>query len=206
MASAARRKRRVTIAVLCCLPTLLLAAVWGVGAGTSILSPGRALPERSTVGIAGRDFHVYTASSAVEFEDLAPADRPPQSPAERGGPWGRHFTESTRAGGVIGVNRGVEWHGTFATYFTHVAIPMWLPLLCTLPLLVVAGWQVVRVRASTRARREARCVNCGHALKPSDPRCPECGRAVPSVDAVGQVFLAAGGPAESAGAAPRKAK
>ena len=204
MSTKARRRRRIAIASLCCVPTLLLAAVWGVGAGTSLLGPGRALPERTAAGIAGPDFHIFSASDALEFDDLPPAERPSRT-GTTDRPWGRRFTESKRAAGVIGVNRGVEWHGTFATHFTHVAVPMWLPLLCTLPLLAVAGWQVRRVLASARGRRKGRCVACGADVSGAQGRCPECGRALPSVDPVGQLFLAGGSPAGIA-AEPPEAK
>ena len=192
MPSSSRRKRRITLAVLCCLPTLLLAAVWLVAAATPWLRPGRALPERSAVGLADGEFQVYTSSQAIDFEDLPPADQPPAPSGREPVAWGRHVNEATKLAGVIGLRRGVEWHGATATRFTLVAVPLWLPVLCTVPLLLVAARQVLRLRAAARLRREGVCPNCRHHLTPDDVRCPNCGRAVPSVDPVGQLFLAGG--------------
>ena len=197
MSRARRRKKRIGIAVACCLPTVLLALVWALGAAVPLLQPGRALPERSTAGFAGSRFHVINASGALPFTDLPQQDQPPA--LDGPGAWGRRLIESRRAAGVFDVARGVEWQGSVATYFTLVAIPMWLPMLCTLPLLAVAAWELYRVRASSRGPAEGVCPKCGHAVEPDAARCAECGRLVRSVDPVGQLFLAGARPASDHG-------
>ena len=194
-----RRRRRIALAVACCVPTLLVAAVWALSATTSLLAPGRALPQRTAVGVAGNQIQVFNASNAVEPEDVPAEDRPPAGAAGVGG---RRVTDRSRAAGIIELAEGVEWHRTFATHFTMVGIPLWLLLLCTSPLLLVAAWQVHRVR-SARRPPEGVCANCGRELNPGDARCPECGRAVPSADPLGRVFLADGGTGLSA-LEPRK--
>jgi len=182
-----RRKRRIEIASFCCLPTVALAAVWILGANTSLLRPARILPECRAVGLAGHEFLVFTASGASGVEELPPRLRPPNNAADA---WGRLYTDSARLAGVINVRRGVEWQGRIATLFTQTAIPMWLPLLCTAPLLLVAGWELYRVRASSRRKTEGVCPKCGHESPPGTARCAECGRSLSSVDPVGQLFLA----------------
>lgn len=186
MTRARRRRRRIWIAVLCCVPAAAVLVAWGVAATTSVLAPGRALPERSSVGLAGNELQVITASGAINFEDLLPQYRPP---APGAGAWGRQFTKSGKLAGVIGWREGYEWHGRFATHFTLIGIPMWIPLLCTAPLLAVAVRQVLRLRESARRRRDGACLYCGADLAPGTERCPACGRAQPSVDPVSTVLL-----------------
>jgi len=152
--------------------------------------------ERTAVGITGHNFHFFVASGALDFEDLDSRDRPAEAVGDRATPWGRHMIESRRPARLIGVHRGVEWHGTFATYFTDVAVPMWLLLVCTTPLLLVAAFELRRVVISTRARRAGLCAHCRTVVASGHARCPECGRAVPSVDVVGQLFLAGGSAAD----------
>jgi hypothetical protein len=182
-----RRKRRIEIAALCCLPTAALAAAWVLGANTSLLSPARLLPETRAVGLAGHELQVFTASGAAGLEDLPVQFRPPGNSADA---WGRRYTDSGKMAGVVSVRRGVEWQGRIATIFTQTAIPMWLPLALTLPLLGVAGWELYRVRASARRNTEGVCPKCGHESEPGAARCAECGRSLLSVDPVGQLFLA----------------
>ena len=182
-----RRKRRIEIASFCCLPTAALAAVWVLGANTSLLSPARVLPECRAVGLAGHEFQLFTASGASGLEELPPRFRPPGNVADA---WGRLYTDTGKLAGVINIRRGVEWQGRIGTIFTQTAIPMWLPLLCTLPLLLVAGWELYRVLASARRRTEGVCPKCGCEAAPDAARCTECGRSLSSVDPVGQLFLA----------------
>jgi hypothetical protein len=188
MTRARRRRRRIWIAALCCVPTLAILVAWLIAATTSVPAPGRALPESSAVGLAENQFQVYSASGAINFEDLLPQYRPP-TPVSGTGAWGRQFTDSGKVAGVIGVRRGVEWHGRFATHFTLVGVPLWLPLLCTAPLLAVAGRQVRRLRESARRRREGACVYCGVELPAGAERCPSCGHAQPEVDPVSAALL-----------------
>jgi hypothetical protein len=182
-----RRKRRIEIASFCCLPTVALAAVWMLGANTSLLSPARVMPECRAVGLAGHEFQVFTAAGAAGLDELPPRYQPPGNPADA---WGRAYTESGKLAGVIDVRRGVEWQGRIATIFTQTAIPMWLPLAFTLPLLFVAGWELYRVRRAARPVAEGVCPKCGHESEPGAARCAECGRSLFSVDPVGQLFLA----------------
>jgi hypothetical protein len=182
-----RRKRRIEIASFCCLPTVALAAVWVLGANTSLLRPARVMPECRAVGLAGHEFQVLTGAGAADFDDLPPRFRPP---GNAGDAWGRLYTESGKLAGVIDVRRGVEWQGRIATVFTQTAVPMWLPLALTLPLLLVAAWELYRVRASSRQKTEGVCPKCGVEAPPGAARCAECGRSLSSVDPVGQLFLA----------------
>jgi hypothetical protein len=182
-----RRRRRIEIASFCCLPTAALAAVWVLGATTSWLSPARILPECRAVGLTGHEFQVFTAAGASALDELPPQLRPPGNPADA---WGRLYTDSGTLAGVIDVRRGVEWQGRIATFFTQTAIPMWLPLALTTPLLLLAGWELHRVRASSRPLTEGTCPKCGHQSEPGAARCAECGRSLSSVDPVGQLFIA----------------
>jgi hypothetical protein len=169
------------------------------------VAPGRALPERTAVGLAGHQLQFYSASGAINLEDLSPQHRPP-SAAGAGGTWGRHFTQSGKAAGVFGVGEGVEYHGRFATHFKFLGIPMWLPLLLTLPLLAIAARQMYLLRGSARRRQDGVCVYCGQELPPGAERCVACGHAQPTVDPVTAVFLA-GAPAATpaAGSSPTTA-
>jgi hypothetical protein len=182
-----RRKRRIEIASFCCLPTAALAAVWVLGATTSWLSPARILPECRAVGLAGHEFQIFTAAGASGLDELPPQLRPPGNAADA---WGRLYTDSGKLAGVIDVRRGVEWQGRIATFFTQTAIPMWLPLALTTPLLLLAAWELYRVHASSRPLSEGTCPKCGHQSEPGAARCAECGRSLSSVDPVGQLFIA----------------
>jgi hypothetical protein len=182
-----RRKRRIEIASFCCLPTAALAAVWVLGATTSWLSPARAMPECRVVGLAGHEFQLVAASGASGLEELPPQFRPPGNAANA---WGRLYTDSGKLAGVIDVRRGVEWQGRIATFFTQTAIPMWLPLALTSPLLLLAAWELYRVRASSRPLSEGTCPKCGHQSPAGAARCAECGRSLSSVDPVGELLLA----------------
>jgi hypothetical protein len=189
MTRARRRRRRIWTAVLCCIPTLLVLAAWGVGANTSLLAPGRALPERTAAGIAGHRFQLYRSSNAIEFDSLPPGvTRPPSSSAA--GPTGRQFLRTDEAR-LVDRGEGVEWHGTFATHFTYLGIPMWLPLLATTPLLLVAARQIYLLRKSSHRGAAGACAHCGHELSTSDARCPECGSPRPSSDPLSSVLLSA---------------
>ena len=175
--------------MLCCVPTLVVLAAWGLGSGTSLLAPGRALPERTAAGIAGNRLQLYRASNAVEFDSLPPGVTRPAA-GSGPGPFGRHFLQTTGTG-MFDRGEGVEWHGTFATHFTYLGIPMWLPLLATAPLLLLAARQVYLLgRASHRGAAGA-CTHCGHELSTSDARCPECGSPRPSTDPLSSVLLSA---------------
>ena len=199
MPRASRRRRRIRRAIACSIPTLLVAAVWLVSARTTLLAPGRALPQSAALGVADHQIQLFRASNAVQFEAV-----PPQlpRPANPGATINRQVTASTRVAGVFESAEGVEWHRTFATHFTMLGIPMWLPLALTSPLLLVAAWQLYRLRADAR-RRTAVCVNCGHEVRVTDTQCPACGQALPSVDPLGQAFLGAG-PAGVTALQPRK--
>lgn len=190
-----RQLRRIWVAVFCCLPAALVLVVWLVGATSSALRPGRAMPEGTAVGIQDHGLHVYKASHALEIEDLPPELRPPTAGDDAADTIGRRFGESSRAMGVVDVRRGAEWHGRFATRFTLVVVPMWLLLLATLPLLLVAAWQVAAYVAAERRRRTPRCLNCGAVLPPGAEQCAVCGQKVAPVDEVGKAMLGAAGPA-----------
>ena len=187
MTRARRRRKRIWIATLCSLPAVLVAVAWVVGAKTTLLAPGRALPQRTSFGLAGNQFQFYSASKAVEFRRLPQGVTPPATGPH--GPFGRQFLGARRAARVIDLREGVEWHGTFATHFTFVGVPMWLPLLATSPLLLVAARQVYLLRASSRRGHAGVCTHCGHALTAADSRCPGCGSLPPSSDPVSSVFL-----------------
>lgn len=199
MPRATRRRRRIRRAIACCIPTLIVAAVWLVSARTTLLAPGRALPQSIAVGVADHQIQIFSASNAVQFEAVPPELPRPANP---GASVDRRVTARTRLAGVFESSEGVEWHRTFATHFTTLAIPMWLPLALTSPLLLVAAWQLYRLRAESR-RRTAVCVNCGQELRVTDTQCPACGQALPAVDPLGQAFLGAG-PAGVTALQPRK--
>jgi hypothetical protein len=182
-----RRRRRIEIASFCCLPTAALAAVWILGATTSWLSPARVLPECRSVGLTGHELQLFTASGASGLDELAPQFRPPGNVANA---WGRLYTDSGKMAGVINVRRGVEWQGRIATFFTQTAIPMWLPLALTTPLLLLAAWELYRAKLSSRPLTEGMCPKCGHQSEPGAARCGECGRSLSSVDPVGELFIA----------------
>ena len=193
-----RQLRRIWVAAFCCLPAALVLVVWLIGSASSALRPGRAMPEGTAVGIQDHGLHVYTASHALELDDLPPELRPPTSGDDAAGTVGRRFSESSRAMGVVDVRRGAEWHGRFATRFTLVVVPMWLLLLATLPLLLVAAWQITAYAAAERRRRTPRCLNCGAVLVPGAEQCPECGHKAAAVDEVGKAMFGATGPAGEA--------
>jgi hypothetical protein len=195
-----RQLRRIWVAVFCCLPAALVLLVWLVGSASSALRPGRAMPEGTAVGIQDHGLYVYSASHALEIDDLPPELRPPTTGDDAAGTVGRRFGESARAMGVVDVRRGAEWHGRFATRFTLVVVPMWLLLLATLPLLLVAAWQIAAYAAAERRRRTPRCLNCGAVLPPGSEQCPECGHKVALVDEVGKAMLGAAAPAGDASA------
>jgi hypothetical protein len=197
-----RQLRRIWVAVFCCVPAALVAVIWLVGATTSVLRPGRALPESMAVGIQDHGLQVFTASHAIEFDDLPAALRPPAGGDDAAGTFGRRFNESSRVLGAVDVRRGAEWHGRFATLITLVVVPLWMLLAATLPLLLVAGWQTWAYVASERRHRTPRCLNCGAVLPPGVDRCAECGHEVARVDEVGRAMLGAGGPAGDAGRKP----
>ena len=188
MTRARRRRRRIWIAVLCCVPALAVAGVWLLAAYTSLLRPGRALPESTAVGLADHQFQWLADSNAVEFDDLPTEHAPPGGASARDA-WGRRFAESRKTAGAVDVRRGVEWQGNFATYFTFVGVPLWLPLLCTSPLLLVAAWQLYRVRQSALRQRSGACAHCGHPRPAEGRTCPGCGRPIEFVDPVTAVFL-----------------
>ena len=189
MTRSRRRRRRISIAVLCCVPTLLVLAAWVVGANTSLLAPGRALPQRIAAGISGHQYQLYSASNAIEFDDLPAALRGPAAAGPQGLP-GRQFLE-TKAG-VIDRGEGIEWHGTFATHFSFVGVPMWLPLLLTSPLLLITARQVYLLRKSLHRGRAGVCAHCGHEMTADDRRCPGCGSPPASSDPVSSVLLSGG--------------
>jgi hypothetical protein len=189
MTRSRRRRRRIWTAVLCCVPTLLVLAAWLTGASTSLLAPGRALPQRVAAGFAGHQFQLFSSSNAIEFDDLPGGVKRPMGTGSRG-PFGRQFMQTNR-GRLFDQGEGVEWHGTFATHFTFFGIPMWLPLLATAPLLLVAARQVYLLRKSSRRGHAGICTQCGHDLTASDVRCPECGSPRPSSDPVSSVLLSA---------------
>ena len=195
-----RQLRRIWVAVFCCLPAALVLVVWLVGATSSVLRPGRAMPEGTAVGIQDHGLHVYTASHAMEVEDLPAELRPATTGDEAAGAVGRRYGESSRVMGVVDVRRGAEWHGRFATRFTLVVVPMWVLLLATLPLLLVAVWQAAAYVAAERRRRTPRCLNCGAVLPPGAETCAECGQKVAPVDEVGRAMLGVAGPAGDASA------
>ena len=199
MPRASRRRRRIRRAIACSIPTLVVAAVWLVSARTSVLAPGRALPQSVAVGVADHQIQVFIASNAVQFEAVPPELPRPANP---GASVDRRITARGRVAGVLESAEGVEWHRTFATHFTMFGIPMWLPLALTSPLLLVSAWQLYRLRADAR-RRTGVCVNCGQEVRVSDAQCPACGQALPSVDPLGQVFMGAG-PAGVSALQPRK--
>ena len=195
-----RQLRRIWVAVFCCLPAALVLVVWLVGATSSALRPGRALPEGTAVGIEEHGLHVYTASHALELDDLPPELRPPTTGEDAAGPVGQRYGEASKAAGVVDVRRGAEWHGRFATRFTLVVVPMWLLLLATFPFLLVAAWQIAAYVATERRHRTPRCLNCGAVLAPGSEQCAGCGQKVAPVDEVGKAMLGAAGPPVDASA------
>lgn len=194
MTRARRRRRRIWIATLCAVPTLAIVVAWLIGANASVFEPGRVLPERTRAGLAGHQFQWLSASNAVELDDLPPDYAPPAGTAA-GDAWGRRYTESGKVGGVVDVRRGVEWHGNFATYFRLVTVPMWLPLLCTTPLLLVGAWQLYRVRQSSLRHRTGVCSHCGQERPRDATPCPACGGPSEHFDPVTAVFLTGDPPA-----------
>src|SRR5688500_6470816 len=119
----ARQQKRVWLAVVLGLPTLLVGATWALAAATTRLRPGSAMPERFAVGIAENALSVTTASHALEYDDLPAAHRPPAGGEEGVGARGRRYTGSNRVARVFDVREGVEWHGRFATRFTLFVVP-----------------------------------------------------------------------------------
>ena len=202
MTRSRRRRRRIWTAVLCCVPTLLVLTAWMIGANSSLLAPGRALPESIAGGFSGHQFQFYWASNAVELENLPDNVRVPAAAGPQG-PFGRHLLESGRAG-VLDRGEGVEFHGTFATHFTFLGFPMWLPLLATAPLLLVAARQVYLLRKSSRRGHAGVCTQCGHDLSASDVRCPECGSPRPSSDPLSSVLLSGAAAGSASGTSDRR--
>jgi hypothetical protein len=64
----------------------------------------------------------------------------------------------------------------YASTSTHLRVPMWAPLLFTLPVWI---WPLRLLRRAIRRKRGV-CVCCAYDLRASSDRCPECGHPIPA--------------------------
>jgi hypothetical protein len=80
------------------------------------------------------------------------------------------------------------WQGPNSTGdMVYIVVPCWWIMLVTTPLPL---WCLVRLLRRRRQRRNGCCVICGHDLRATPDRCPECGtRPKPVIGPAGQIVI-----------------